>query len=77
MKIWRHIQPEGMSSADVFLELRQGGLLRVRLEFDANIHPSNASISSGSGERMSRTVSIASPSRFSIGRRRPAADQDD
>ncbi|KAF9458350.1 C2 domain-containing protein [Collybia nuda] len=75
--IWRHIQPEGMSSADVFLELRQGGLLRIRLEFDATTNPSNASINSGSGERMSRTVSIASPSRFSIGRRRPATEQDD
>ncbi|KAF8898443.1 C2 domain-containing protein [Infundibulicybe gibba] len=38
--IWRHIKPEGVSAADVFLELRQGnGLLRVRLEFDASSNP--------------------------------------
>lgn len=72
LQIWRHIQPEGISSADVFLELRQGGLLRLRLEFDAT---SNGSISSG--ERMSRTISIASPSRFSIRGKRPGADHDD
>ncbi|RDB28789.1 Uncharacterized protein PYUK71.03c [Hypsizygus marmoreus] len=76
--IWRHIQPGGVSSADVFLELRQGGLLRLRLEFDADINPMRSSASIASTDRVSRTISIPSPSRFSISRaRRPAADHEE
>ncbi|KAF5377486.1 hypothetical protein D9615_005116 [Tricholomella constricta] len=76
--IWRHLQPHGVSSADVFLELRQGGLLSLRLEFDATLHPNGSSTSISSGERAPRSLSIASPSRFSIGRsRRPAPDAEE
>ncbi|KAF9568534.1 tricalbin [Agrocybe pediades] len=74
--IWRHIKPEGISSADVFVELRQGGLLRMRLEFDASSNPnhttSGASIHSGE-----RTHSFVSPSRFSLHRRRGNANDSD
>jgi len=77
-QIWRHIQPTGMSSADVFLELRPGGQLWLRLQFDANANPLARSLTNSSGERMVRTVSMSSPSRFSLSRnRRPALDHDD
>ncbi|KAF8971456.1 C2 domain-containing protein [Flammula alnicola] len=71
--IWRHIKPQGVSAADVFIELRQGGLMRLRLEFDASANPNpNPTTSSAasvhSGERRS---SFASPSRFSLRGRRP------
>jgi len=75
--IWRHIQPTGMSSADVFLELRQGGQLRLRLQFDANANPLARSITNSSGERVPRIPSMSSPSRFSLSRnRRPVSDDD-
>ncbi|KAG6866873.1 hypothetical protein C0991_008810 [Blastosporella zonata] len=74
--IWRHIQPRGVNAADVSLELRQGGLLRLRLEFDASINASGSAASISSGERGHRAPSIThSPSRFSMARsRRPATD---
>ncbi|KAG5220503.1 transmembrane protein [Salix suchowensis] len=77
--IWRHIQPNALSAADVLLELREGqGLLRLRLEFDPNTNPLSSSASVHSGDNlMSRTMSIASPSRFSLRGRRPGADSDD
>ncbi|KAG6910551.1 hypothetical protein DXG01_009501 [Tephrocybe rancida] len=76
--IWRHIQPRGNTAADVTLELRQGGLLRLRLEFDGSTNPSGSGTSISSGERAHMTPSITqSPSRFSIGRsRRPAPDAE-
>ncbi|KAK0208431.1 C2 domain-containing protein [Desarmillaria ectypa] len=76
--IWRHIQPEEASAADVFLELREGqGLMRLRLQYDPTQNPLGRS-SMGSRENvMHRTVSIASPSRFSIRGRRPGAENDD
>ncbi|KAG5648236.1 hypothetical protein DXG03_006194 [Asterophora parasitica] len=72
--IWRHVKTQGVSSADVFLELREGGFLRLRLEFDATLHPNGSSASISSGERAPRSISIASPSRFSIGKRRHAEE---
>ncbi|KAG5654026.1 hypothetical protein H0H81_008041 [Sphagnurus paluster] len=76
--IWRHIQPNTTSSADVFLELRQGGQLRLRLEFDATLHPNRSTPSISSSDRQPRLSIAASPSRFSIGRsRRPAADAEE
>ncbi|KAJ8517020.1 hypothetical protein ONZ45_g5719 [Pleurotus djamor] len=80
--IWRHIQRNAMSAADVITELKEGqGLVRVRLEYDPDTSPlksSGASIRSGHGDDlMSRTMSIASPSRFSLRGRRPGADSDD
>ncbi|KAH9487059.1 hypothetical protein JR316_0001125 [Psilocybe cubensis] len=76
--IWRHIKPVGISSADVFVELRQGGLVRLRFEFDASSNPNlSSSASTHSGEQMTRTTSIlSSPSRFSIRGRRPNEHDD-
>ncbi|KAH6917432.1 transmembrane protein [Coprinopsis sp. MPI-PUGE-AT-0042] len=77
--IWRHIKPgTGTSAADVVLELRQGGLLRLRLEFDAASQEgsSGASVASSGdhGHGISR-LSAVSPSRFSLHRKR-ATDDD-
>ncbi|KAF9452575.1 transmembrane protein [Macrolepiota fuliginosa MF-IS2] len=73
--IWRHIQPQGISSAEVSVELRHSGLLRLRLEYDSTVNPSSGS-SISSGEHVSRT-SIIAPSRFSIRGRRPGTEGDD
>ncbi|EDR16040.1 uncharacterized protein LACBIDRAFT_227976 [Laccaria bicolor S238N-H82] len=74
----RHIKMDSVSSADVFVELNhgQGGLLRLRLEFDPDTHPlsSGASFSFETGHR---TLSLASPSRFSMRSRRPGGEHDD
>ncbi|TFK41292.1 C2 domain-containing protein [Crucibulum laeve] len=75
--IWRHIQAKGVSSAEVRVELQQGGLLTLRLEFDPSTNPASSSSSISSGEHVSRTMSIASPSRFSLRGRRPGADHDE
>ncbi|KAG7450195.1 tricalbin [Guyanagaster necrorhizus] len=76
--IWRHIKAEEASAAEMFLELREGqGLLRLRLEYDPTQNPPGRS-SMGSRENVThRTVSIASPSRFSIRGRRPGGENDD
>ncbi|TFK76782.1 tricalbin [Pluteus cervinus] len=75
--IWRHVKPEGISAADVFLELRNGsGRVQLKLEYDANLHPSASNGSTHSGERMTRTTSMTSPSRFSLRGRRPGSDDD-
>ena len=77
-QLWRHLEPEGTSSADVSVELRQGGTVRLHLEFDTQAKPLVANGSNGSIASGDRTVSLtASPSRFSIGRRRAATDHDD
>ncbi|KAH7915157.1 C2 domain-containing protein [Hygrophoropsis aurantiaca] len=65
--VWRHLQLGKTSSADVFAELREGGLLRLRLEFDADTNPTARDPSIASSER---------PSRFSIRGRRPASDDN-
>jgi len=76
--VWRHIQPQGVLSSDVALELRQGGQLQLRLEFDPNANPSASRTSFSSGERIKPSSIIPSPSRFSIGRsRRPADDGEE
>jgi len=74
--IWRHIKPEGLSSADVSVEIKQGGRLSLRLEFDATSHP-NGSNPSLNGEPVTRTMSIATPSRFSLRGRRPGSHDND
>ncbi|EGO02737.1 hypothetical protein SERLA73DRAFT_165692 [Serpula lacrymans var. lacrymans S7.3] len=72
--IWRHIQQGKTSSADVFAELREGqGLLRLRLEFDADTNPLGRGPSVSSFER---SATLSSPSRFSIRGRRPGANED-
>ncbi|KZT23846.1 tricalbin [Neolentinus lepideus HHB14362 ss-1] len=72
--IWRHIQPTGVTSAEVLAELREGqGLLRLRLEFDAD-----ASLALGRRSSISsnyRTSSFSSPSRFSLSRKRQPSDE--
>ncbi|KAJ7139747.1 C2 domain-containing protein [Mycena epipterygia] len=76
--IWRHIQPEGVSAAEVSTELRGSGLVRFRLEFDANAHPANGSGASSPRADTGRAMSISSPSRFSLRGRRPGtADSDE
>jgi len=70
--IWRHIQPEGVSAAEVSAELQGSGLVRVRLDFDANAQPANGTPRADTG----RTLSISSPSRFSLRGRRPGAAED-
>ncbi|KAH7918365.1 tricalbin, partial [Leucogyrophana mollusca] len=70
--IWRHIQVGKTSSADVFSELREGGLLRLRLEFDADNNPLARDPSITSFERTPTT----SPSRFSLRGRRPGSNED-
>ncbi|KAJ6501679.1 C2 domain-containing protein [Mycena vitilis] len=74
--IWRHIKPEGVSGADVSAELQGGGLIRVRLEFDASAHPANDRASTPRAET-GRTLSISSPSRFSLRGRRPGTTDSD
>jgi len=71
--IWRHIQPEGVSGADVSAELQGNGLIRIRLEFDASAHPGNGTPRAESG----RAMSISSPSRFSLRGRRPGTTDSD
>ncbi|KAJ7456618.1 C2 domain-containing protein [Mycena latifolia] len=76
--IWRHIQPEGVSAAEVSAELQGSGLVRLRLDFDANAHPANGSRASTPRAETGRTMSISSPSRFSLRGRRPGtADSDE
>ncbi|KAL0950758.1 hypothetical protein HGRIS_007526 [Hohenbuehelia grisea] len=77
--IWRHIQSNTASAADVSVELREGqGLLRLRLEFDAtNPMSSSASIYSVDHAAPTSRASIISPSRFSLRGRRPGAENDD
>ncbi|KAJ7124724.1 C2 domain-containing protein [Mycena crocata] len=75
--IWRHIQPEGVSAAEVSAELQGSGLVRVRLEFDANAHPGNGTRASTPRAETGRTMSISSPSRFSLRGRRPGTTDSD
>ncbi|KAF7306591.1 hypothetical protein MIND_00450400 [Mycena indigotica] len=73
--IWRHIQPQGLTAADVSTELQGSGLVRVRLEYDANGPPSGGA-STPRGEN-GRTMSMSSPSRFSLRGRRPGTAESD
>lgn len=74
-QIWRHIKQTGPMSADVDVELTEGeGLLKLRLEYDPEDSPLRKSTSSG---RLATSDSILSPSRFSLSRRRTAAERDD
>ncbi|TFK57601.1 tricalbin [Heliocybe sulcata] len=71
--IWRHIQTNGVTSAEVLAELREGqGLLRLRLEYDAD--PSLALGRRSSNSSNHRTSSFSSPSRFSLSRKRHPSD---
>ena len=70
------MKTEGLSAAEVQVELQQGGgLMRFRLEFDSNLAPSRSSPSI-SGEGTQRTASFSSPSRFSFHARRKGNNDD-
>ncbi|KAF7320046.1 hypothetical protein MKEN_00788800 [Mycena kentingensis (nom. inval.)] len=80
--IWRHIQPVGITAADVSAELQGSGLIRVRLDFDPSGPPSDGRGTPRSDKEHGggRTISMSmpSPSRFSLRGRRPGtADSDD
>ena len=64
LQIWNHILPGRNITADVSLDLREAGQLRLRLEFDGDAAPNHQDPSIH--ERH-----LASPSRFSIRGRRP------
>jgi hypothetical protein len=65
-----------MSSAEIHVQLRPAGDMRMRLEFDAGVN-SNSSASIHSGEHHSRHTVQAVPSRFSIRGRRPGQTEDE
>ncbi|KAH7883879.1 C2 domain-containing protein [Phlebopus sp. FC_14] len=69
--IWRHILPGQTPSADVLVDLREGGQLRLHLQFDRDTNPVPRDPSVTSFER-----NPASPSRFSIRGRRPGSNDD-
>ncbi|KAF9229629.1 tricalbin [Gyrodon lividus] len=70
VEIWRHVSPGQNTVADVSVELREGGHLNLRLEFDADTNSNHRDPSITSIERHHP----ASPSRFSIRGRRPGDD---
>ncbi|KAI6045089.1 tricalbin [Pisolithus marmoratus] len=72
VEIWRHLQPGQSSVADLSADLREGGQVRLRLEFDttAIAHVHDPSVTS-----LERPTTV-SPSRFSIRGRRPGATED-
>ena len=73
--IWRHIRPGSVNSAEIFAELREHGQLRVRLEFDNEPYNAQRNVSVASIER---TLShVASPSRFSMHKKRTTGGSDD
>ncbi|KAH8835823.1 C2 domain-containing protein [Flagelloscypha sp. PMI_526] len=85
--IWRHIQPNGVTNAEVLLELRDGnGLVKFNLEFSLDTLSRDSpegkgSISSIGENKLNRAVSGSQASlkasRFSFSRRRhPIEDED-
>ena len=60
-----------VAAAEVYAELREGGLLTLRLEYDAE----NNSLSRQRSSFQSERSPLSSPSRFSISRRR--VDRED
>ncbi|THV06045.1 tricalbin [Dendrothele bispora CBS 962.96] len=76
--LWRHIAPDKANAAEVSVELHNGtGLLRIQLDFDPTLSPLSRPSTSSSSERVTRTMSMASPSRFSLRGRRPGASSED
>lgn len=78
VEIWRYISSETVSSQEVVVNLKPGGLLRAILEFDPGSNPNGSNGSLYSGEhkdhRDHRSMSFSSPSRFSLRGRRPNDD---
>jgi len=77
LKIWHHLKAQGTSSADTIVELKQGGLVRLRLEFDSSAPPNGSRPSLDGDHAGRRNVSIPSPSRFNLRALRPSVDHDD
>jgi len=72
-QIWRHIQVDRSTAAEVTVELQGGGQARMRLEFDADNNPLARDPSMMS---LDRSQLQTSPSRFSIRGRRPGSNED-
>jgi Ca2+-dependent lipid-binding protein len=78
VEIWRHVKPEDISSTELQVQLHPKGTLRLRLEFEAGANPNlSSSLSVHSGDHHSRSMSLASPSRFSMKGRRPGPAEDE
>jgi C2 domain len=76
IQIWRHLQIGTTSSAEVSVELQEHGLLHLRLDFNVDANPMGRGSSSIS---VNRSMTVSSPSRFSVRGRRPtvaASDHD-
>lgn len=73
--LWTNLKLQGHSTKKLTLPIRQGSL-NLLLEFDSEIHPSNSNGSVSSADRMHRTISFTSPSRFSIRGRRAGSEDD-
>lgn len=68
-QIWKSLRPSGLTSADVEVDLHQGGgQLSVRLEYDAGGSRSRSGTSTLSGATAARAA-LSSPSRFSVTKR--------
>lgn len=72
VEIWRHLQPNQSSVADLTADLREGGEVHLHLEFDVD---ANARAHDPSVTSLERPTAV-SPSRFSIRGRRPGATED-
>lgn len=78
VEIWQHVKPQGISSADINVELKQGsGVVRLRLEFDSSVQPNLSHPSLEGDVQMRRSISIPSPSRFNLRGLRSNGDHDD
>lgn len=78
LQIWQHVKPQGISSADINVELKQGsGVVRLRLEFDSSAQPNLSHPSLEGDVQMRRSISIPSPSRFNLRGLRSNGDHDD
>jgi len=72
--IWRHLQQGHTSAVEVSCELTDGGgLLHLRLEFDADANPMSRASTASSTDRI---PNLGSPSRFSLRGRRPTGVED-
>jgi len=74
--IWRHVQPDKMSAAEVLVQLRDGqGLVRLRLEFDTD--RTGTLVRRPSMSSVDKASATGSPSRFNIlGRKSIGTDRE-
>jgi len=73
--LWANLQLQAQSSKEMTVPLRGGaGSVKLNLEFDPTYNPLGNGHTVIAGERIQRTVSITSPSRFSLRTRRPEGD---